>query len=205
MHKPQICHHSCSSKRERGECTKDLGYLCNEIKWSLAVQAPIKYTRIKSPGECCWGKIHAALGGTRHFQSPACLLRFDVLTFHCKYLCFHCRYLWSLKSLIFRWPWAFWGTRRKYYKRWAEIFFSHEMGLIAPQSKRQQTNNPQFKITKPWQPCVVEAQQLSFARKMPGGRDVYSSLTLLLFPIFPRASSFLLPWQYYTSPLFFMV
>lgn len=38
--------------------------------------------------------------------------------------------------------------QEKFYKR-ASIFFFHEMGLIAPQSKRYDTKTPQFKITKP--------------------------------------------------------
>lgn len=204
MREPQICHHSCSSKGEIKERTKDLGYLCNEIKCSLAVQAAIKYSRIKSPGMLLGGNS-CSPGRSPSLSKPSMSPEVGVLTFHCKYLWFHCRYLWSLKSLIFRWPWASWGTRRKYYKRKAEIFLSHETGLIVPQSKRRQTNNPQFTITNPWQPCVVDAQQLSFAREMPRGGDGYSSLMLLLFPTVPRAPSFLLPWQYYTSPLFFIV
>jgi hypothetical protein len=125
-------------------------------------------------------------GRGRHFQSPACLLRFGVLTCHCKYLWFPCRYLWRLKSLIFGWPWASWGTRKKYYKRKAEIFFSHAMGLIVPQSQRQPTNNPQFTITNPWQPCVVDSQQLSFARKMPRGCDVHLHLHYYYSPYSPE-------------------
>lgn len=76
--------------------------------------------------------------------------------------------------------------QEKFYKT-ARIFF-HEIGLIAPQSKRQKTKTPQFKTTTT---CAVNSQKLSFVAKIPRGCDVYSSLTLLLFPH--------LPWSFQLS------
>lgn len=69
--------------------------------------------------------------------------------------------------------------------------FSHEMGLIALQRKRKKVNTPQLKNHKTTTILCPRLSKLSFAPKIARGCDVYSSLTLLLFPH--------IPWGFWVS------